>query len=697
MITEKQTLQTCSLKSNYHTANVQQKYPIILESVEVKDTPNSFFPSKLDQLAQKKLDFLSVLDPKPNLSSTFSNRNTSINPNIGTNKNTNTDTNTNITTYPDIEKITNTNLLVGSKINPKSNKTQTPNRYSLRSRKPATNPNYPLYSVFGFSTPMLKTQTRSDGKARQVQKKVFNENSMIKRAKQKSLKNFITKGLEESKQGNVNIDNHGEEKPKGYNTWYREKKLAWDSYKTNPNRYYYRFNERGEPNKSGRWTSKENLVFIKRCEEYGVNREWGLFSRSIPGRVGYVCANHFRSLLRNDPQFREKFGKDYRYENGKLIYKLRTIKNPSNEILQEKEKEKEKEKVKEKGELSVKEIEKLKELKRKMQRKRKKKNKKTRKRDQKISEEKYSFRTRHRFKEREKERVELETDPIPMTKRAAKGINSKSAIQVRENKNTKIEETAGKQLEISKQTQQEITENSNIFSKNGRIYLHKKKKKKYNKKKPNKNRKSSRKKKNNQNKKKNKKKKKKNKKNNRIKPRTIKRRRVNNKRKKHTFIVSDEDDFLLESTTNSQEMDLSLLMGTPLKNPFENPKYNHNSRYLSSTTSSETEDESDTYESDGDDDKWDERIYLSSSSTEEDDKIQKITHDDQSENSEFEGFMPNKKVILEIEETDDEDNSFSDEDTDDPDQELINEIMKINGLDFSLNKSLKIPQQNTRK
>ncbi|PRP78367.1 histone-lysine N-methyltransferase MLL [Planoprotostelium fungivorum] len=79
--------------------------------------------------------------------------------------------------------------------------------------------------------------------------------------------------------------------------WSEARVKAWNNRATVPNAYYFRFNEPGEEQKTGPWTAQEKLLFKQRMEEVGVNGEWGLFSRPIPGRVGYQCASQFRKMV----------------------------------------------------------------------------------------------------------------------------------------------------------------------------------------------------------------------------------------------------------------------------------------------------------------------------------------------------------------------------------------------------------------
>ena len=65
-----------------------------------------------------------------------------------------------------------------------------------------------------------------------------------------------------------------------------------------PDGYYYRFNEPGEAQSNGKWSTAEHKLFMERVKEKGVNTKWGIFSKSIPGRVGYQCSNYWRELIK---------------------------------------------------------------------------------------------------------------------------------------------------------------------------------------------------------------------------------------------------------------------------------------------------------------------------------------------------------------------------------------------------------------
>jgi len=79
--------------------------------------------------------------------------------------------------------------------------------------------------------------------------------------------------------------------------WSHARVAAYKLRDINPNAYYYRFNEPGENQMNGKWTKEEIALFNRRMKEVGVNGQWGVFSRTIPGRVGYQCSNFYRQLI----------------------------------------------------------------------------------------------------------------------------------------------------------------------------------------------------------------------------------------------------------------------------------------------------------------------------------------------------------------------------------------------------------------
>ncbi|KAJ2783659.1 hypothetical protein H4R18_001569 [Coemansia javaensis] len=89
--------------------------------------------------------------------------------------------------------------------------------------------------------------------------------------------------------------------------WSEARIKAFKAIKTKPNTYYYRFNAPGEEQRTGQWTAEEQRLFHARLKEIGANGQWGIFSMTIPGRVGYQCSNYYRYLVENrlihDPNY----------------------------------------------------------------------------------------------------------------------------------------------------------------------------------------------------------------------------------------------------------------------------------------------------------------------------------------------------------------------------------------------------------
>jgi hypothetical protein len=87
--------------------------------------------------------------------------------------------------------------------------------------------------------------------------------------------------------------------------WSDARKKAWSNRLKNENQYYYRFNEPGEPQAEGKWTSAQHQLFMETLESVRSGAagypmyQWGSFSKNIPGRVGYQCSNYYRTLIKN--------------------------------------------------------------------------------------------------------------------------------------------------------------------------------------------------------------------------------------------------------------------------------------------------------------------------------------------------------------------------------------------------------------
>ncbi|KAI8870876.1 hypothetical protein GQ42DRAFT_134232 [Ramicandelaber brevisporus] len=79
--------------------------------------------------------------------------------------------------------------------------------------------------------------------------------------------------------------------------WSQARIRAYGQISKNPNSYYYRFNAPGEVQRTGAWTDDEQKLFHQRLAAVGANGQWGIFSMTIPGRVGYQCSNYYRQLI----------------------------------------------------------------------------------------------------------------------------------------------------------------------------------------------------------------------------------------------------------------------------------------------------------------------------------------------------------------------------------------------------------------
>jgi hypothetical protein len=53
-----------------------------------------------------------------------------------------------------------------------------------------------------------------------------------------------------------------------------------------------------EPPKKGKWSEEEDILFMKRLEDFGHRGPWGEFSLAIPGRNGYQCRDHYKALVK---------------------------------------------------------------------------------------------------------------------------------------------------------------------------------------------------------------------------------------------------------------------------------------------------------------------------------------------------------------------------------------------------------------
>ena len=90
--------------------------------------------------------------------------------------------------------------------------------------------------------------------------------------------------------------------PETWLSWSDARRTSYLRADSFPNAYYYRHLPPGEKQINGAWTAHEKQLFLKRVAEFRgdsdtMNGDWGLFSLSIPGRVGYQCSNFYRKLV----------------------------------------------------------------------------------------------------------------------------------------------------------------------------------------------------------------------------------------------------------------------------------------------------------------------------------------------------------------------------------------------------------------
>ena len=86
--------------------------------------------------------------------------------------------------------------------------------------------------------------------------------------------------------------------PEDFDSWTPCKQQAWMQIESNPNCFFYRHVLPGEEKKMGSWTQQERKLFIEAIKAHPpTSGHWGLFSRYIPGRVGYQCNAFYKKLL----------------------------------------------------------------------------------------------------------------------------------------------------------------------------------------------------------------------------------------------------------------------------------------------------------------------------------------------------------------------------------------------------------------
>lgn len=62
--------------------------------------------------------------------------------------------------------------------------------------------------------------------------------------------------------------------------WSEARIKAFRNRETNPNQYYYRFNDPGEPQATGKWSQKDKALFLKLIAQNGVDYRVGTGNRN---------------------------------------------------------------------------------------------------------------------------------------------------------------------------------------------------------------------------------------------------------------------------------------------------------------------------------------------------------------------------------------------------------------------------------
>ncbi|ETO25354.1 hypothetical protein RFI_11783, partial [Reticulomyxa filosa] len=157
-------------------------------------------------------------------------------------------------------------------------------------------------------------QSARDGAASSDPEEILEEKKPRKRSgKKKEAK--VTNGEKAKRIGRLLLD-EALQKKDTYDGWSAARIKAYQDRKQRPNAYYYRFNEEGEQQKTGLWADEEHALFMKRLIEMGANVQWGVFSMTIPGRVGYQCSNYYRDLVKK----KWVIDSNYKTEGKKLTF-----------------------------------------------------------------------------------------------------------------------------------------------------------------------------------------------------------------------------------------------------------------------------------------------------------------------------------------------------------------------------------------
>uniref|UniRef100_A0A7S2ZN52 Myb-like domain-containing protein n=1 Tax=Rhodosorus marinus TaxID=101924 RepID=A0A7S2ZN52_9RHOD len=89
-----------------------------------------------------------------------------------------------------------------------------------------------------------------------------------------------------------------DERQQEIDSWPEARRKAWERRSLNLNSYSYRYTDPGEAQRQGPWTDEERELFLKLLKTHSAAEgKWGIFSRNVPGRVGYQCMSFYNQLL----------------------------------------------------------------------------------------------------------------------------------------------------------------------------------------------------------------------------------------------------------------------------------------------------------------------------------------------------------------------------------------------------------------
>jgi hypothetical protein len=164
--------------------------------------------------------------------------------------------------------------------------------------------------------PNSKIQTRSMSINKEEQERIRMEEKKERIEQERLLQDHLNKEVKmkspnkKRKVDEMEEENDEEKKVESQSGWSQARKNAFTQLNSNPNAYYYRLNAPGEEQKNGKWTPEEKRLFMQRVKMFsvGTTPKWGIFSITIPGRVGYQCSNFYRKLVKNgeivDPNYK---------------------------------------------------------------------------------------------------------------------------------------------------------------------------------------------------------------------------------------------------------------------------------------------------------------------------------------------------------------------------------------------------------